>query len=1447
MTWKERLIGLPLAALGAVLLIATGAGMTLTRTDWGREQLRRFAVEQLNRRMNGHVEIDAFLGGDLLRQVRLAGVRIRGADGQHFASVDTLELRYRWADLLIGEIGFSSVTLVGPVVTFSISSEGVWNVEEIFRGRGESGANSGTSGDSPGGRTVVLRRLAIRSGDLSLRMPWTGDRDAAEITSWHVEEVRGRLVRVFRIERLNATLPIARIVAPDDVGRLLQIAQFTGRVGVYGEPINVEQLRADVEIRGATVGFDIWEAVLPESRLFGKGSLTLGGKVDYDLSLRGAPVNTQDFLWLESRLPEGVAQLDFHLRNLPDGVVVEAVNAEWESDEAKLSGRFAATLRGGREGVEFDRVELDIERFRTSLVTALTGWELPTSGEIAGRLELDGPLSELQLYADLDYRPEQGRGTHVTAEGAVYGVRERFGASALQLSVDTLPLDLVRAFVPGLALRGQLAGVVQLEGDLADSLAVYFEIEQRDGDLTVARLNGGGHVWAEAGAKPRVDLEALADPLSLSALSKYYPAIPFRGELEGQIGVRGRIDRFDLWAHLGGADGDSLHVLGEVELAGDVPVYAGEIRGSRVRLAHVREGFTNLDFWVELTGRGTKVEDLDTRGHIEVYSSFVSDVQVDTGYAIIRVADGRLHVDTLVLRAEFGEIRIGGGLGIVSGVVDSLSFEFKADSLGLNRWLRPGFEPLVQPALATNGATSARVAEAPRIEGQARVSGQIVGSLVAPLVRATVELEATGVIVPGGVRIDSLNVSGQLKDRVATAEFHVITEGAAAAVTGRVWARLEAERRTLGLEQLTVKLGSSTWQLAGPSTLELANSGAIVVESLTIESSNGRIELDGSIPAAGPVSFTADVDGVDLSEVAALWPDSSGIAGVLTLHAELSGRASDPLLESRFEVVDGQVLGAPFSSLRATFGYRDGDLAVDAGMWLKAQRLFRLHGSFPVDLTLPGLGVELPERAIRLTFEGDRIPLSLMAGLTDEIANPSGHAEANVRITGSPKDVSLDGRVGLVDGSVHIVGSGVTYNGLEGELTFRGDSIKLSGVAFEGSTEGRGRLSGFIHIGDLGRPVFDLNLAAEALPAYARPEASIWVSGSARLRGPYDGVTLEGRVSVVQGVVSVEEIGRRREIITFLLIGEPFAVQEGLRRGRSVFLDNLSLDTLHVNVERDTWVRDICTVRFLDSCSYEHADVLIAGDLTATGRPWRDSLRIDGTLRAQRGNYQLFNKRFEVSEGTFNFVGSPRLNPDIRIVATRLAQTQTRPIEIRVVITGTLEEPKLTLQSDAQPPIDESDLLSYLLVGRPAYAITRAGAEGGSLIGDVASGGLSSAFDYALESLLAGGIGLDYVQVSQAPVATAEIGPSGVPPAFAATQVEVGWYLAPTVFVSVGRRLFGAVRPTVRPTVRVDWQLQRNLTVRGITEPRFAREATLFETVDLEQTFGLFLFYGWSY
>ncbi len=54
----------------------------------------------------------------------------------------------------------------------------------------------------------------------------------------------------------------------------------------------------------------------------------------------------------------------------------------------------------------------------------------------------------------------------------------------------------------------------------------------------------------------------------------------------------------------------------------------------------------------------------------------------------------------------------------------------------------------------------------------------------------------------------------------------------------------------------------------------------------------------------------------------------------------------------------------------------------------------------------------------------------------------------------------------------------------------------------------------------------------------------------------------------------------------------------------------------------------------------------------------------------------------------------------------------------------------------------------------------------------------------------------------------------------------------------------------MRPTVRLEWKLGENLTLRGVTEPRFGREGTLLQegsSTDLEQSIGVFLFYGWAY
>jgi translocation and assembly module TamB len=297
---------------------------------------------------------------------------------------------------------------------------------------------------------------------------------------------------------------------------------------------------------------------------------------------------------------------------------------------------------------------------------------------------------------------------------------------------------------------------------------------------------------------------------------------------------------------------------------------------------------------------------------------------------------------------------------------------------------------------------------------------------------------------------------------------------------------------------------------------------------------------------------------------------------------------------------------------------------------------------------------------------------------------------------------------------------------------------------------------------------------------------------------------------------------------------EILGAEAARRAGSSPFMDNLSMN-LGLNVTQDTWLRSA------------EMNVEIAGDLTVEMRPGEEEWRIFGTLAAVRGDYRMFNKRFEVVDGTIEFAGTQGVNPGLRIESIYTVQTQKEPIVIRLVIGGTLENMTLSLESDHRPPISESDLLSYLLFGRPAFELTRTSAER-SLLDDVTSGVPQAFVGYALSSLLVGEAGIAYVDVSRVDRSDAE-GEyrTGVGPALAATQVEVGWYLAPTVFISVAQHLVGAVRPTVR----LDWRLDDRLTLRGITEPRFGREGVLFYggpgSSDLEQSIGLFLFYGWSY
>src|SRR5207253_35959 len=226
---------------------------------------------------------------------------------------------------------------------------------------------------------------------------------------------------------------------------------------------------------------------------------------------------------------------------------------------------------------------------------------------------------------------------------------------------------------------------------------------------------------------------------------------------------------------------------------------------------------------------------------------------------------------------------------------------------------------------------------------------------------------------------------------------------------------------------------------------------------------------------------------------------------------------------------------------------------------------------------------------------------------------------------------------------------------------------------------------------------------------------------------------------------------------------------------------------------------------------------------------------------------------------------TPGLDPNLNIVAVyRVTTAQGDPLNIQANVTGTLQSPQVTLTSDAQPAISESDLVSYLMFGRPTYQLAaseRAAAGATSRAGATAAGLGNLAYRFISPSLLgyaatglenfAQTLGLDYVAITSAEVAQSPIGTgnlfSGI---LAGSQVELGRYLNDNLFLAFTQRLAGANTGTARtPGVRLEWRLQPEYTLELFAEDRFARTPSfgLESTAEAKRVYGLFLFREWGY
>jgi translocation and assembly module TamB len=1252
-----------------------------------------------------------------------------------------------------------------------------------------------------------------------------------------------RFVRVYRFVRGSLALGRTRLAEPDSVGIRLAL-QKMDVVWVY-PPFWFRNMKSTVRKVADSLWMDDVTFQLARSGAHGSAKVVWGSglPVRYDVRLQGDSVAMSDMAWIDETLPRtGGGRTFITIKNDPANLsIIEYGLRDMDARALRSRLRGRMTFAVGGPVLRVDDVALDLEPANTELLRWFNGEPFPYDwqGNVTGRVVArGGPVTDWRLDdAQLTFADAHVPGA--ISRGRARGVVDIFTPAeailkGVDLEIQQLDMRTPRFVNPLFPeLNGFARGTVRLDSLWYDASFTKADIEHIDGPGLPSRFTGDGHfTLVTEGVKFDVDMQV--SPLSYTTMSRSYPTLPLRGSAVGRIKAAGMADRFEVQTTLAG-EGGELSFTGSADALEPSMGATGawRVRGGNLQnlLGDSRFPVTSLSMigTVDMNGATLGTVYGPLRATVDQFSR-VADARLFGGSAVVHFDSGHVRVDTLAVESSALRLTAQGGLGLLQTRRDSLALSMVIDSLG-------GLRPWLAPA---DSGQRAFVLARDTLRGTIDLAGMLSGSIdtldargldlrlrgdVRELVvatsratRASLDLAVSDLLRGAngslGVTIDSAAFGGV---DVASAAGQSTLRGGLAERFG-VQLRTPSEARmtiaggvarsgdssVVTIDTLTLRVDSAAirprgFALVAPAMLRFmpgAQGTLGALDSLVLQHTDtGRIAVRGSLGDGGVVSGRVEADRVALADIGRLLRRSQLTRGTASASLTLAGTRERPRLDGTVDLRDAVAGRVRFGDLFARAHYDSLRLTVDGALRLGGRPALQATASLPLDLALVAnrpRQLDQPLTGRLLTTQTD---LTLLESVFPDVSRASGTLFTDVALTGSWARPRLRGEMRVDSAALSLDHLGVRLNRARADIGLFGDSILIRRLgATSGAASDSIGISGAIGITEIANPSFDLRLAANAFQAIDQPRtASITMTTTTpiTLTGSREAPRVRGAVRIDRGRVYIRALAQRRALDLAdnvdIIDTTRFGVNGLLPSAPRAVMQNLQLDDVRVRIGDDVWLRS------------PEANLKLGGGLRVTRAVSRDGLvarlALADSLTVDRGTYQLnlgiARPGFEVERGLVRFFGDPDLEPTLDITALHTiretrANSNRQDVRIRVKIGGTIDRPTLALASADNPPLPESDMLSYLVTGEPAYALlgTPYAEQGATLA-------LRLAGSY-LSSRLAGGR-FDVVQVEPTaltPGDAANLRENGLG-ILASTRVGVGGQIASNTYFTFSTGLCG--------------------------------------------------------
>ena len=1328
-----------------------------------------------------------------------------------------------------------------------------------------------------------------------------------------IVRVPGGYQKIIEMKSVTSFLPLVRLSEPGSTTRVAQVASLTMQAFPFRPPAaDISGFQGTLPFTNDSVWWTGVTARLPKSVITGDGSYVFNSG-DLTLKAHAQPATFADLRWLYPRMPaDAHGKLDFDLK-WRDGVEdYRGYNMDIVASEARLLGSFGLS-RG--DSITIHDTDLRFSNVDTRLIEQLVdGFHSPRRGTLSGRAKAQGGRNALLVDADVAFADQRAGTSRVLAVGEIGFPGKGVRARNLRLQLRPLQVELARGIAPKLPISGILTGTATVTGNTATQLQIIADLDHVDrGERSAIGGRGTIHL---AGTK-RFDITANAKPVSLVEIGRFAPSIGLRGVASGPITVRGTLASLDINADLHVSGGGTLGGRAHLDLTGvkryDVAVAMQTLNAHAV-LEKAPE--TSLSARAVIVGAGTDPATMRTSIAADLSTSRWDSVAVDTASVRATIAGGMANIGRLYVGGGHATATATGTFGLARGRSGSLSYEVAVDSLAaFNRWI-PGMPSdtavvgprpaLVKRALQAARADSSRVARATEVErivtgsapprlrvnmprsvrkdtvgGTLNAAGTISGNLYdfdllgaaggqnlsvrgnfihqfkshyawtgarTPASKLAVAVDADSVMALGfaidtvSARVSYANSAGHVDVLVRQDEKR--NYGVNADYT------LSTARNEVRIADMRMQLDTALWSAPHPVTIRWGGPGIEVGNFEIRNRGNGRVYANGLLPTNGVADFQLIVENFPVTNVVDLLESDLELSGLVNVSGTMSGTLDNPAFRGAFGITKGEYQGTTLPELHGRFGYVNRELVthIDAlrngGLPMAA-----VDGKIPINLAFSGVtGSRLLDAAMSVDLVGDSLPIELIPHFTSVVSNVRGRVAGNIALRGKLNRPSLTGALLITNTSVTINASGMRVEGLHGSVKMANDvvSIGTESEPLIGDSRGPVSLRGTIGVGEWREPRFDLYLFgnhAEVLDnKFGKLRADVGLALKGSTAAPY----LSGQVTIVEGVIRAPEPTGKHIIgagdpALFNVLDTALVSERDLFPVESPLLANMRMEVA-VEVSRNTWVRT------------NDANVEIYTDFPLQVNVQHGAPALTGVVSTDRGDYKFLGKRFSVTRGSAMFIGTTDINPTLQVTGEYLVtEGAGAAIDVKVLVGGTLKHPGLSLESDAQPPKTQSELLSLLAFGQSATTLganqgsSLSGpnsrlSQGAELAGRQYFGLFMSVLTDQAEASFSKALATDYFNITTGDVPT-ELLTANAGSFLTTTRFEGGKYLNPRTFV-VGQML-GVNIPGARVQYRASegWRYEASAESRYLLKPPTLSDQSFFA----RREFGAFVIRQWKF